>query len=203
MARLTDLADQEDVVKAFQAALRKVKADSVKALHGNARKAVKKLSQLYEKEKYANATRQEVMLGRTSRRWRQRKLALGKDVRRGHFTLAISKAIRSPQAILKDENGFTYDIARAPTTGTVAGRRKSKGRRARKSRKNRVRDYVRHYEQKKAPGLGTLPKSAINLLDDAVHKATARKLKNIRKSAQRPGNEFLIDIELKLGGLTV
>lgn len=206
MARLTDLADQQDILGAFNAALGKVKERAVRALHSNARKAQKKLHDLFEREKFATVTRRTKKLGAYGSRWRKRKAQLGYDLRRGHASGRMSRAINATSAIRRNDEGFDLDIkASAAQTRAAAPRRISRRRsRNKKPRaQSNVAAYLKYYERQKAPGLGTLPKSAVNLLQKAVDRATVKQLTRIRQSARRPGQEFFVDINIELGGLEV
>ena len=209
----------------FERALKTIKRVMVKAAQVEGRKAFKRMGARYATSAYAN---RRGVLGRIkpySARHGKRKRALKLDMRPGVMRKGILKTIQSPKAFIKTDGGFIIDLEKPDITITgratlgksqrnLAGKRligKLDGKRqvigisikaqVTNRRSFRVNNYIGHFADRKAPGLGSITTGDERKLIDAVTEASREHLRSIKGASRYLSRNAAAKLELKIGRL--
>lgn len=209
-------------LKDFERALREVKRIQIKAVQVQGRTEFKYMARLYERSIYADTHGRERMIAVYGAKWAKRKQRLRLDMRRGVARKGILKTVRSPAAFKHTAGGFVIDyrlpditITGRATVGkrrrALAGRRilegKGKDRHVAAmqvrfqnttSRSFRVRSYIGHFADQKAPGLGSLPDASFRRIQEHANKMTAKALAEVHGASQAIGPSVRKRVQLIL-----
>ena len=208
MAAVGSTADAEDILEAFDRALKIALSRAVKKVQKEGPMMVKEMRRFFDRQLYATVKGKISRLGRISAKWRKRKAALGLDLRRGHAGGGLSKAVGHRTNYKRTSNGFVINLKQGAyaTRSRIRTRKPgSKGRGRRRLadlRSNpsvksvRVIGYIGHYEEQKAPGLGSLTKDQRKKLEKVAKDELEKVLAKVRQSARKAGQFF--DVELKI-----
>lgn len=138
--------------------------------------------------------------------WGKRKAKLTLDMRPGVARKGVLKTLQSPRIIITVPRGFVFDLMEPDLTITgrstvgrsarnLAGRRIIEGkgksrqvvgmgvtRRVTNRSSFRVNNYIDHFAQLKAPGLGSIATSDLGKLMDAAVQAALNDLRKVQRS---------------------
>lgn len=127
-------------------------------------------------------------LGEVSPEWQATKAKLGLDFRKGHGTGTTAMAIDDPAAIVETEDGFVYDVSLAsslvaPYPGGAVS----------------LSEYLKHYTDQKAPGLGGFSEEANEEIQTKMDEAAQAEFEEVRRqallldSARKPGSAIFAE----------
>lgn len=207
-------ADAKDQLRAFDIAITKVFNQGVKKLQKAGRKSHKKLADIHWVEAHVDVEGRVRPLGQISSKWVKRKLALGKEAARGRFTKGLFRTIKSNKSFAKTKTGFVIDLKKPNLTVTVprfipASERKFKlskeARKARGSGSKRVaiNDYIDHYEEQKAPGLGNIPARDLVRMNKETVDFLNERFQRVAKSASLAGKQRVVEVKLIFKGFKI
>lgn len=194
-------------LREFRKALAGLKRISVKAVQLAGRDAHKRNARRYARGQYADNRGGLVRIKPYSAKHGKRKAALKLDLRRGVMRKGILKTMQSPKAFIRLQNGFTLDLEAPNLTVTgratigkskraLAGKRilegKGKDRRVvaigvKVQKTNRrsflVNNYLDHFTDQKAPGLGNITRSDERDIEKRRREAVDQHLATIQGAA--------------------
>lgn len=191
-------ATKRDLAR-FRRAVATVEARAVQAAHVAGKRAHKAMYDRYGAGQYANKAGNVTNIKPFGKAWATRKARLNLDPRPGVARKGILKQIRSPLGFAKAPKGFVIDL-KAPAL-TITGRATvGRSRRAiavakgtsraagvtgvKFSLTNRrsffVNDYIDHFTDDKAPGLGSLADDDRAAVGAAVRDALQKHLSGVQ-----------------------
>jgi hypothetical protein len=158
-----------------------------------------RMSERFAAERYANSGGRVVNLGSNTVKWNRRKAILGLDPRRGHASRSLSRAIKSRSSFITLPTGFRIDIS----VGATVTNYKLRTSRARKGkpatyRRGKVIEYLAHYVDRKAPGLGSISTEDREDINEAIGRAVAKALAPLRERAAVAGAADMQRVELRI-----
>lgn len=159
------------------------------------------LAALFEKSLVVDVQGQPFRVMAAGRRHYLWKVANGLDPRPLHMTNTLAKALGSPQAFLRTQNGFSISPPRANFVATVPGKPAAPGKRARKSRSAFLNTYFRFANARADGRIGKLGAIQIAKVRAAGMDAIRSHLKRALGTAMRVrGGIATVNMELgKLG----
>ncbi|MCZ7604840.1 MAG: hypothetical protein M5U25_01955 [Planctomycetota bacterium] len=197
-------------VREFDAALRALRRRLLRAMQLEARTIAKMFAARYERlGLYANTSGALQKVKPYGDKWGKRKKRLGLDSRRGIARKGVLKTLKSPRIITKTARGFVFDpkipditITGRATVGkslrALAGKRiigKIDGKRAvvgigikhqvTNRRSFRVNNYIDHFADLKARGLGSLARVDFDRMRKARHAEYDKWVSELSASARR------------------
>ena len=216
-------AGEAAILASFERVLAKMRATIIRKLQAEGKRIHREMAGAFEGERYADEGGKVHQIKSYGGAWGKYKSAHGLDMRRGHARTGIAKAIKSSAGFIPSPVGFTIDYKAAAAGLTVRERagERSKRRRAwvkgpmfgkgsRKTKRGRLRtfivsEYLRHFEQAKAPGLGSLTKEQRARLENIARVETEKSLGRLSQSVSRLGRKTQAKVALKLRdvGLTI
>lgn len=159
------------------------------------------LADLFEASRALNAAGDPFKLPSASRAHYLWKIRNGLDPRSFHMTNATQRAFHSPSSLVLNQFGATISIPRANVKGTVPGRAKSPGKRARKQRSAFVNTYFRFIQTRAGGRLGKLGLKQKQKVKAAGKAAIGNRAARLLKTAMTVrGGVKIVKAELgKLG----
>jgi len=195
------MAEFDQELETIKLAVDTVQKRAVRAAQKWAKQVPKQMQSLFNAENYAGGDGSISPLGSYGPRWGARKAALGLDLRRGHASLGISRALGRPTLVANESDGFSVDVLRA-SRGVIT--QYPRGKRTPGVRRVGVIEYVLLYAKSKANGLGNLTDAQKADLDKTVLAVIKPLIENLRRSAARTGFRSLaLDVEVNLGRIGV
>lgn len=197
-------------VKKFERALAQLKRRGVRAIQQEAQTMRKTMANRYQRlGLYADKRGVLRRIRKPGKKWQDRKKALKLDPRPGIARKGVLKTLQSPRIIVKTTRGFIYDLKQPDITVTgratlgkskrnVAGKRllggKGKDRKVigtavkrmvTNRRSFRVNNYIDHFADISAPGLGSLSGEDKKELDRAALAAVNKHLADLGEAGRR------------------
>lgn len=182
-----------------------LKRRTIRAVQLEGKRAHLCMYQRYAQSRFANKEGVLQSIAPFGAAWGQRKRRLRLDPRRGVARKGILKQIRSPLGFIKHPSGFTIDLLRPALT--ITGRATvGKSLRALHTQKRAkalaalgamgvvfqqsakrsfaVNDYMSHFADAKAPGLGTLARADVVAIRKAVRDAVRERIARVKGTAR-------------------
>ncbi len=192
-------------LRQFTRAISGIRARLIRAVHSGGREVFKLMYVRHSIGVYANAAGVVVPITPYGTPWGKRKAQLGLDLRPGIARKGVLKTIRSPLAFVKRSNGFDIDLTRPNLTITgkatlgkskrnLAGKRVVRDggivaigviRKLTNRRSFAVNSYLGHFADSKAPGLGNIANTDVELIRLRVGQAIAEHLASVKGMARR------------------
>jgi|GEM_PF-3077968 len=195
------MAEFDQELQTIKLAVDAIQKRAVRAAQKWSKGVPKQMQALFDAETYADASGETRILGDYGMAWRARKARLGLDLRKGHASLGISRALGRPTLVANEAEGFSVDALRAARGVTTQYPR---GVRTPGVRRVGVIEYIILYAASKAPGLVGLTAKQRADLEKAVLEAIKPLVENLRRSAARTGFRSLaLDVEVNLGRIGV
>lgn len=212
-------------MRAFDRALRTVERVMVKAAQLEGRKVHKRNARRFARGQFANRQGLLKRLGDYGPKWGKRKRRLKLDLRRGVAGKGILKTTESPKGYIRRPDGFVIDytkpditITRRATLGkskrAIAGRRIIEGKGKARAvvgigvkiqttnrRSFRVNNYLGHYADAKAPGLGSITDRDAEAIDKVAADAVEAHLRSIQGATRSLSARARVSVNLRIGRL--
>jgi hypothetical protein len=199
----------------FQRALKAIRALKIKETQRVGKIVAKRIGTRFSVGQFAGVGGKIAPLGKYGNAWRLRKIQLKLDLRRGVARKGILKQVSSGQIFAPLADGFDIDIKRPAliVTGNARlGKRptflfaKRTGGKVKKRKHTGtkesffVNDYIDHYANAKAPGLGLLSTRDLLDIQEAAQKKVQAHLNAVKGAAQlRFGKAAATKLTLKIG----
>lgn len=178
----------------------------IRAVQIEGKRAHLRMYERYSKSRFADSDGMLQSISPFGAAWAKRKRRLRLDSRRGVARKGVLKQIRSPLGFVKHPQGFTIDLLRPALT--ITGRATvGKSLRALHSKKRAkelaaigamgvvfkttskrsfaVNDYMPHFADAKAPGLGTLARADVAALNKATRDAVRERIEKVKGTARK------------------
>lgn len=197
-------------VREFDAALRALRRRLIRAMQLEGLRSAKEFAARFERlGLFANRNGALQRVKPYGDAWGKRKRRLGLDTRRGIARKGVLKTLKSPRIVTKTARGFVFDPKTPDITVTgratvgkskraLAGKRiiegKGKNRRVvgigvkhqiSNRRSFRVNNYIDHFADLKARGLGSLARSDYDRMRKARHAEYDKWVRELSASAKR------------------
>ena len=223
MARRGTPEGEAAILASFERVLLRMKANIIRKLQAEGRRIHAEMASAFEGERYADEGGKVHQIKSYGGAWGDYKSEHGLDLRRGHARIGIAKAVKSKAGFIPTPSGFRvdYKIAAAGIVTREKASERSKRRRAwakgpmfgkgsRNTKRGRlhtflVSAYIRHFEQAKAPGLGSLSREQRQRLETIARVESEKHLRNLSQSVSRLGRRTQAKVALRLQelGLTI
>lgn len=212
-------------LREFEKAVRGIKRVMVRAVQVEGKRVHKRNARRYARSQYANRRGGLKRIKSYGVKWGKRKAQLGLDKRRGVARKGILKTVKSPKSFRKTDNGFVIDYERPDITVTgratlgkskrsIAGKRIIEGKGAARQvigigvkfqntnrRSFRVNNYIGHFADQKAPGLGSITRKDEKAIDKEAVEAVDKHVRSVKGASRALTKQARTKITLKLGRL--